>query len=68
MAKEGDVVRIGSQLCLLFRNKEKNLCNVLLEGTYAGKIGGVDGEELKRKEAVFDLVEVIQLLRKRGGI
>ena len=65
--KSGDVVRIGNDLCLLYENwnfetHEYELSNLVLDSNMIRK-GGLTGKvlinEIKNKEVVFNLAEVL---------
>lgn len=62
-AKVGDVVLIGHSWCLLVRDDVRGgLRNVVLSSGY---IGGMSGEELKDREPIFNLSDVIRILEKQ---
>ena len=68
MAKVGDVCRIGLGYCLVYCEDSGKLGNIILQGNAAGSIGSLTGREMEPDEPIFNLIDLISTLAKRGEL
>ena len=63
MAKAGDLVLIGKDICLLFRDNKNELCNIILVNAWTPSNvaiqGGVAGKGLANHKTICSLTDIL---------